>query len=119
MLIFIGLLSGIIGGMGIGGGTILIPALVFFSSIDQKIAQSVNLLSFIPMAIAALFFHIKNKTVEYKIVLPLVISGIIGAVLGSMLSASLNSEFLKKIFGIFLFFMGVFEIRKSRKCKVK
>jgi len=44
MLFLIGLVSGIVSGMGIGGGTILIPALVLFAKPDQHIAQSVNLI---------------------------------------------------------------------------
>ena len=47
----IGFFAGVIGGMGMGGGTILIPALIMFVNIDPKIAQSINLLSSIPMAI--------------------------------------------------------------------
>ncbi|WFD09296.1 sulfite exporter TauE/SafE family protein [Tepidibacter hydrothermalis] len=113
MLILIGLLAGIIGGMGIGGGTILIPSLLFLTSIDQKMAQSVNLLASIPMTIFALIFHIKNKNVEYKIILPIVSFGIIGAVIGSKISSNLNSDFLRRIFGIFLFVMGVYEIKKG------
>ena len=58
-LTILGFLSGIIGGMGMGGGTILIPALILFAHIDPKIAQSVNLLSSIPMTIFALIIHIK------------------------------------------------------------
>ncbi|SHK37409.1 TSUP family transporter [Tepidibacter formicigenes] len=115
MLIFIGLLAGIIGGMGIGGGTILIPSLLFLTSINQKIAQSVNLLSSIPMTIFALIFHIKNKNIEYSIILPIIISGIIGAIVGSMISSNLDSQTLRKIFGVFLFIMGVYEIKKGRE----
>ncbi|MCT4509683.1 MAG: sulfite exporter TauE/SafE family protein [Tepidibacter sp.] len=115
MLILIGLLAGIIGGMGIGGGTILIPSLLFLTSMDQKIAQSVNLLASIPMTIFALIFHIKNKNVEYKVIIPIVSLGIIGALLGSKISSSLNSHFLRRMFGIFLFIMGVYEIKKGLK----
>ena len=64
-LTILGFLSGIIGGMGMGGGTILIPALILFAHIDPKIAQSVNLLSSIPMTIFALIIHIKNKKVNF------------------------------------------------------
>ena len=64
LVAIIGFFAGIIGGMGMGGGTILIPALVLFANIDPKLAQSINLLSSIPMTIAALFIHIKNKNVE-------------------------------------------------------
>ena len=72
----IGFFAGIIGGMGMGGGTILIPALVLFASIDPKLAQSINLISSIPMTITALIIHIKNKNVEFELVLPIAIFGI-------------------------------------------
>ena len=68
-LIIIGFFAGIIGGMGMGGGTILIPALILFAHIDPKIAQSVNLLSSIPMTIFALIIHIRNKNVVFSILL--------------------------------------------------
>ena len=64
-LTILGFFAGIIGGMGMGGGTILIPALILFAHIDPKMAQSVNLLSSIPMTIFALMIHIKNKTYEF------------------------------------------------------
>ncbi|NJA69805.1 TSUP family transporter, partial [Clostridioides difficile] len=67
----IGFFAGIIGGMGMGGGTILIPALVLLAGIDTKIAQSVNLLSSIPMTLIALAIHIKNKNVIFKLVIPI------------------------------------------------
>ena len=57
-------ISGIAGGMGIGGGAILIPALIFFSNLSQHVAQSTNLIFFIPTAISALIIHIKNKNIK-------------------------------------------------------
>ncbi|AEF17473.1 protein of unknown function DUF81 [Thermoanaerobacterium xylanolyticum LX-11] len=68
-LFIIGFLSGIIGGMGIGGGTILIPSLTIFANIEQHMAQSVNLLSFIPTATIALLYHLKQKNVVLNIIL--------------------------------------------------
>ncbi|WP_053957603.1 sulfite exporter TauE/SafE family protein [Inediibacterium massiliense] len=109
MLICIGLLSGIIGGMGIGGGTILIPSLIFFTSLTQQQAQSVNLISFIPVASVALITHLKNKNVETKLSLPLIGLGVIGAILGSFLAIHLSSMLLRKLFGVFLFLMGIYE----------
>ncbi|WHH59683.1 sulfite exporter TauE/SafE family protein [Petroclostridium sp. X23] len=104
-----GFASGIISGMGIGGGTILIPVLVFVLHIDQHIAQSINLLYFIPTAIIALIVHIKNKRIDFKLAMTIVVFGILGAVLGSHFAVSLPSGLLKKMFGIFLFSMGIYE----------
>jgi uncharacterized membrane protein YfcA len=115
----IGLLSGIISGMGIGGGTILIPALSVFLSVSQKTAQGVNLLYFIPTAAIALFVHIKNKSVNFKIAFTIILWGIAGAVGGSLLALKLHTDLLKKLFGAFLFAMGIYEICKKDKQKQK
>ena len=108
-----GLFSGIISGMGIGGGTVLIPALTMFLNIDQHKAQGVNLLFFIPTAIIALLIHKKNKNLEFKIALPLLTFGLIGAALGSYIALSINPGLLRRLFGVFLFFMGGYEIYKG------
>lgn len=120
LIILIGLASGIISGMGIGGGAILIPALVLFVHPDQHIAQSVNLLFFIPTAIAALVVHIRHKNVDFKTGIPILLFGLSGAIMGSKLALALNGEALRKIFGIFLLCMGFYELfgkGKARRSK--
>jgi len=104
-----GLVSGIISGMGIGGGTILIPVLVFFLNADQHVAQSVNLLYFVPTAIIAIIVHIKNKNIDFRLAFTIVIFGVVGALIGSRFAVSVPSEILKKMFGVFLLLMGVYE----------
>jgi uncharacterized membrane protein YfcA len=116
ILFLIGLASGIISGMGIGGGTILIPALVLFVKPEQHVAQSVNLLFFIPTAVIALYIHIKNKRVDFKMGVPIIIAGLIGAFLGSRLALNLSGDMLKRLFGFFILAMGIYEMfRKSVK----
>lgn len=115
LTILIGFASGIISGMGIGGGTILIPALVFIVGTRQQIAQSINLLVFIPSAAAALFVHIKKHNIEKGLLLKLALTGCAGAIIGSLLAVNLNSELLKKIFGIFLLIMGIYELTSKSK----
>ena len=61
LTVIIGFLSGILGGMGVGGGMILIPAARMFLSLNQQSAQSLNLFCFIPSSLCALVIHIKNK----------------------------------------------------------
>ena len=112
-LAIIGLLSGIISGMGIGGGTILIPAIVMLTDISQQGIQGINLIYFIPTAIIALMSHFKDGNIEKKVVKPIVLYGLIGAVVGSIIAISLDSEILRKIFAVFLVFMGINELRKK------
>ncbi len=116
MLIFVvSILSGIISGMGIGGGTILIPALIILFNISQQIAQGVNLISFIPTAAVAVITHIRNKNILLKLSVLLICGGLFGAVLGSILASSISSPVLRKLFGIFLFIMGIYEIISKKK----
>lgn len=111
----VGFCAGIISGMGIGGGTILIPALLFLTDISQQQAQGVNLIYFIPTAITALITHQKKGSLDWKTAKPLAALGLAGAAAGAFLAVSLQSELLRKIFGGFLFLMGLSEIFKKKK----
>lgn len=115
--IIVGFCSGIISGMGIGGGAILIPALILLQGIEQQVAQGINLLYFLPTAVVSLIIHIKNKNVELKTALILGGSGVLGAICGSLLAVRLSGGFLGKLFGIFLFLIGVYEVYKGIKLR--
>ena len=104
-----GIAGGIIGGMGMGGGTLLIPLLTIFLYVPQKTAQGINLIAFLPMAIVALIIHFKNKLVDFKNLLYIVIPGIIASVSFSFLASSLDNEILSFLFGNFLILIGVYE----------
>ena len=113
MYVVIGLLSGVISGMGIGGGAILIPALCFFMNLGQQQAQSINLLFFIPTAIVAIIKHKKEGNIDFSLVKPVIIFGILGAIAGSMLAVNMDGDILRKLFGGFLLIMGFWEIFKK------
>ncbi len=117
MSVIIGVLSGIISGMGIGGGAVLIPALILINGIEQKLAQGINLVYFLPTAIFALIVHIKNKNVILKTALIIAVCGATGAVLGSLIAMRLDSGLLRRLFGIFLGLIGVREIFIGIKMK--
>lgn len=116
ILLLIGLGAGIISGMGMGGGAILIPALVLTVSPQQHIAQSVNLLFFIPTAVVALIIHIRNKQIDFKMAASIIIFGLCGSFVGSWLSVRLAGGQLKRLFGFFLLAMSIYEMfRKGKK----
>jgi uncharacterized membrane protein YfcA len=119
LVLLIGFFAGIIGGMGIGGGTILIPSLVFFLGTKQHTAQSVNLISFIPTAFVAILIHLKHKSIEKKLVIKLIILGVIGAIIGALIAVNLNAQVLKKFFAGFLFLMGFYEIFSKKNIQKK
>lgn len=106
LLILIGILGGIIGGMGMGGGTITIPLLVLWGGVEQHLAQGINLIIFLPMAIITILIHSKNKLIEYKKALIIIIPAMITAILSSFLAQKIPSEKLKLYFGIFILILG-------------
>ncbi|MBE7038251.1 MAG: sulfite exporter TauE/SafE family protein [Ruminococcaceae bacterium] len=113
--IIAGFLSGIISGMGVGGGAVLIPALTFFLGVNQHVAQCTNLYYFIPTAIVALLVHIKNKNIMFKTAVPLIIFGILGSVIGSFVAVNISTKVLRKIFAVFLFSMGINQLFTKNK----
>lgn len=108
--IIIGFFSGIISGMGIGGGVILIPALVIYANLPQQMVQGISLTFFIPVGICALIVHIKNKNVEFKKAIPMIITGVIGALIGASIALAIPGEILKKLFAVFLLLLGIYEL---------
>ncbi len=105
-----GLSGGVLGGMGMGGGTVLIPLLTLFCNVGQHTAQAINLISFIPMAVVALIIHIKNKLVSFKDVVPIIISGVVTCVVGCYVARAMNGEMLKRFFGAFLIILSSWQI---------
>lgn len=108
--VLIGLVSGIVSGTGMGGGTILIFLLTFFMGIDQHIAQATNLIFFIPASIVAIIVNIKNKNLDIKNGIIIAIFGILGAIIGANISLNMPVNILKKCFGIFLSIITINEI---------
>ncbi len=110
LAVIIGFLSGILGGMGVGGGMILIPAARMFLDVNQQSAQSLNLFCFIPSSLCALVIHIKNKKIDFKTAVPIILSGIPFAILGAYFSSNMSSELLSRLFGGFILVFGIKEI---------
>lgn len=105
-----GLLSGIIGAMGMGGGAVLIIYLTLFTETEQLTAQGTNLIFFIPIALLSVIIYSYKKQIKWKTVLKTTVAGLLGAFAGMFLSNFLSGDFLSFIFGIFLIIMGLREI---------
>ena len=115
MLVLASIISGAIGGMGIGGGVILIPVLTGFFDISQKNAQFINLLYFVPVALCALIIHIRRGRVDMKRGIFMALGGILGAFPGTFAAQKISVEILRKLFGYFLFVIGVTRLKKSKR----
>jgi len=110
LVIIIAIVSGIISGMGMGGGSILILLFTLFMNIDQHIAQGTNLIFFVPTAVIATIINFKQKYVDLKLAIPISIFGIGGAIIGAKISVNMQAEQLKKYFAIFILLIGLYEI---------
>lgn len=108
--IIIGCISGTVAALGMGGGTVLILLLGIFTNMNQHLIQGTNLIFFIPTSLTAIYMNIKNKNINYKKAYVIIFSGIIGSIIGSKLSFKIDSNAMKKYFGIFLLCIAIFEI---------
>ena len=108
--ILFGFIGGILGGMGMGGGTLLIPLLTLFLNFSQNHSQTLNLIAFLPMSLITLIIHTKNKLVCYRETLPIVISGVICAIIGAITMGNIKGEILRKLFGGFLLLIALYQI---------
>lgn len=107
IIVAVSMLGGIVGGMGMGGGTLLIPLLTFAAGLDRHLAQAVNLFAFLPMSIAALVIHGKNGYVRLKSAVPIIVLAAIGTVCGSFLAAYAGGYMLRALYGVLLICLGV------------
>jgi len=108
--ILTGLISGIVSGTGMGGGTILILILSFFMGINQHTAQATILVFFVPTSISAILVSIQEKLINWNIAITIAVSGVIGAIIGAKISINMDVNRLKKYFGIFLAIIALYEI---------
>lgn len=108
-----GIVFGIVGGMGLGGGIVLIPALTLILSASQHEAQGMTLFAYLPMAVAALIMHLKNKQVKIKEVIGIAAIGAVFSVLGYLLAQIIDADSLRIAFAIFLILVAVLRIYKQ------
>ncbi len=102
LLFLCGLAGGLFGGMGMGGGTLLIPLLTLFLGVPQGVAQGVNLLSFLPMSALALTVHARNGLLVKEGLWQLVLPALLFSALGAACAVCLPAGLLRKGFGLLL-----------------
>ncbi len=115
-LLLIGLAAGILSGLvGVGGGLIVVPALIFFMGYSQHQAQGTSLgLLLLPVGILAVINYYNKGHIDIKVVAVMSVAFVIGGWLGSKLALRLQEDTVKKIFAIFLFY-SAFKLLKWDK----
>ncbi len=108
-VLVIGLAAGFLSSMaGIGGGVVIVPALVFLFGFNQKLAQGTSLAMLaMPVALVAAFNYHKAGQVNWKIALMLATTFVVGGYLGSKVALSLSPAVLKKIFGLLIMAIAI------------
>ncbi len=106
ILILVGLAAGTLSGLvGVGGGIIIVPALVFFLGFSQQAAQGTSLgLLLLPVGILAVMNYYNKGFIDLKVVGIMCAAFVLGGWLGSKLALSLSQDLVKKIFAIVLFY---------------
>ena len=115
MNIIVGLVTGLIASMGLGGGFVLMIWLTIFEGVGQKAAQGINLLFFLPIAFISLLIHLKSGLIDKSLLKKYLLGGIVGAVLGTLAVQIIPSELLRKLYALFLLAFGARELFSAGK----
>ena len=102
-LLAIGLSAGLLAGLlGIGGGVVMVPAMVLIMGLDQHVAQGTSLLVIIPAAAFGSFTHHRHGRLTLRDAAALAVGGVLGAVLGSVTALSLDEKLLQRLFAVLI-----------------
>ena len=109
ILLLIGVGAGMLSGfVGVGGGIIIVPALVFFLGFSQKLAQGTSLgILLLPVGILAVFQYYKQGYIDFRVVGIVSVSFLLGGYLGSKIALTLSQETIKKVFAIVLILVAM------------
>lgn len=108
-LILIGVFAGMLGGLvGVGGGIIIVPALIYFASMSQHEAQGTSLgVIIMPVGIFAVWNYYQKGFVNFKYAAIIAVGFLVGGYLGSKISLSISQDVLKKIFATLMIVIAV------------
>ena len=113
-----GAVLGFLSALGIGGGTLLILWLTLVLDISPETARGINLLFFVPCAVVACLFRFRQGSLNLRNILPALVAGAVSAALFSWIGSNIDTELLRKPFGILLLITGLKELfYRPRKAK--
>ena len=114
----VGAVLGFLAGLGVGGGSLLILWLTLVLKIPADTAAGINLLFFVPTAITASLFRLKQGKLDFTRILPTLLAGVATAAILTVVARNLDTELLRKPFGILLLVTGLRELfYRPRKAK--
>lgn len=109
LLLLVGLVAGMLSGMvGVGGGIIIVPCLVFFLGFSQKMAQGTSLgILLLPIGILGAMQYYKQGYIDFKVIATISAAFIFGSYFGSKIALSLSQENIKRVFAIVMMLVAV------------
>ncbi len=110
-----GVCGGVLGGMGMGGGTVLIPLLTLFCGVPQHMAQSVNLFTFLPMSLLSLRVHAQNGLLDTKGAVWMMLPATALSALGALFVQGVAPGALRAGFGVFLCLLSLYQFYTGAK----
>ena len=110
-----GLGASVISAWGVGGGTLLLLVMTLFLGVDQRTAQGVNLLFFLPTAAGALVCHARAGYLDKPALKAAVPAAVIAALIGAWISNAVDVEVLRKPFGVYLLLSGISLVWPKKK----
>ena len=110
-----GLGASVISAWGVGGGTLLLLVMTLFLSVDQRSAQGINLLFFLPTAVSALWCHARNGYLDKTTLKSAIPPAVAAALIGAWIATAVDVELLRKPFGVYLLLSGVSLLWPSKK----
>lgn len=113
MPLLVGAATGVLSGFGVGGGTLLLVYMTAFAGVEQRLAQGINLLYFLPAGLLALPAHVRNGYIEKPVLVPAIAAGLACAALSAWAATAIDVALLKKLFGGFLIVIGVRELMQK------
>lgn len=100
-LLLIGLITGLINGLfGSGGGTILVPCLVFIMDVEDHKAHATAIAIILPLSILSSIIYYRYNVVDFSLTAKVAIGSVLGGIVGSMLLNKLSVNVLRKFFGV-------------------
>ena len=108
-LILLGIICGFLTGMGLGGGAIMVPALIYLWHLPQLTAQGIVMAVFLPTAVVASIIHIRHYPIRASFVAPLILGAFPAGFFGSYIAHHINGRWLAILFGLFLIFCALLQ----------
>ena len=110
-----GLGASVVSAWGVGGGTLLLLVMTLFLGVDQRTAQGINLLFFLPTAVSALICHAKGGFLDKPTLKASIPVAVAAALAGAWIATAVDVELLRKPFGVYLLLSGVSLIWPGKK----